>query len=225
MFVLLGLSGEKKSFLAFSNNFRHLFFLIQIMIIFGYISKYNHICHTKIQLITLRLHSPLCCHHSGVCALNPWPETEQSLFFITQLWVRLTLLWESQMVFGEIVNTDRSPWRLEWQQYHSVPVYNAAECSYSIPPTILTCHVRVLQCWITQSYHINFPWEVSIGLCIWMTIMQPGDENENIFIFECPEAKNSHILTGLTQRLLHQQSLSLGFVRRFFWLHNLWKWS
>lgn len=26
MFVLLGLSGEKKSFLAFSNNFRHLFF-------------------------------------------------------------------------------------------------------------------------------------------------------------------------------------------------------
>lgn len=29
------------------------------MIIFGHISKYNHIWHTKIQLITLQLHSPL----------------------------------------------------------------------------------------------------------------------------------------------------------------------
>lgn len=66
MFVLLGLSGAKKSLLAFSNNFRHLF-LIQIMIIFGYISKYNYIWHTKIQLITLRLHSPLLSSQWCVC--------------------------------------------------------------------------------------------------------------------------------------------------------------
>lgn len=96
-------------------------------------------------------------------------------------------------------------------------VYNAADCSYNIPPTILTCYTPalLLQYHTTQLLRTNFPRGVSMSLCIRMLARQPGDES--LLMSERLEAeKKSHPLTGLSQRQLRRQSLNRGFVRRIF---------
>lgn len=60
----------------------------------------------------------------------------------------------------------------QWTHHNmkQVSIFNADDCLYCIPPTVLTCHVSamLLQSHIAQSFHINFPWGVGGSFCIRM---------------------------------------------------------